>query len=373
MAACLFAIAFVSPVLTSCGSDDDDSGEQVDSPKQGVEADAKQREVNTSTDVPSGEDADENAAAIRESQKTALVMRALCQVDTVAETVVYTPKLGKAIKDATPTVYYTTAADAEEAEGIYQSVVSVLQEEGKSSAMPHEVTQGDIQLSYIAGGEDGQLGRIIVDCPRLKNVLSAVVILTPQAWPQNDIATPCNFLSIWYEVRTGRYYICVRELRGTPGVLLTFDGGWGEDQFYDSDWQDDFTVWTNCGLQDHFDALSGGMRNNPTKFKNSLDALEKAAGRSNKTWDLLDDMFTHDWERVFDCDYNWSKGRWWFGKNYYITVRYVKIKKSYCQKLSMYCEHTSWPNKARPSYYKTFNVNDVQDYKDTNKWRCIQR
>jgi len=84
-------------------------------------------------------------------------------------------------------------------------------------------------------------------------------------------------------------------------------------------------------------------------------------------------MFRLNRTIAFDCDYTWSKGRWWFKLNYYITVRYVRICKDYCLYLSMYCEHTKYPNKATPSYYKLFTQRDANDFKDTNKWRAIYR
>ena len=372
------AIALVSPLtLSSCGNDDDNdtpNEQKDDTPSSGEEA-VKGVAHNEAEQVPEGTDTEERSAFIRDSIKTALLMNALCEVDA-PETgeVTYTPRLGAVVNASTPTIYYSTAQSEEHAKSTYQSIVSVLREDGNgANELPNEITQGDITLTYTKGNADGELGRIIVDCPRLRNTLSAIVFLSEGAWPMNDVATPCNYLSIWQEVSTGRYYICVREAKGQTGVLMTFDGGWGEDPFNDTYWQKPFTTWTNCALQEHFGALQQGMVYNSTRFTNALKKLEDAAGRKNKTWDLLDDMFRLNRTIDFDCDYTWSKGRWWFKLNYYITVRYVRICKDYCLYLSMYCEHTKYPNKATPSYYKLFTQRDANDFKDTNKWRAIYR
>lgn len=371
------AIALVSSLtLSSCGNKDDivipDEENELN---DGMAQELKGAMNNEVEKMPEGRDAEERAAFIRDSIKTVLVMNALCEVDT-AETgeVTYTPRLGAAINESTPTIYYSTAQSEEHAKSIYQSIASVLQEEGLEYVeIPNEVIQGDIFLTYTKGNANGELGRIIVDCPRLRNTLSTIVFLSEAAWPTNDMASPCNYLSIWKEMSTGRYYICLREAKGQDGVLMTFDGGWDEEPFNDTYWQKPFTTWTNCALQEHFVALQQGVVNNPDRFANALKKLEESAGRSNKTWDLLDDMFRLNRPRVFDCDYAWARGRWWSELNYYITVRYVTICKDYCHFGSMYCEHTKSPEKARPSYYKLFSQKDANDFKDTSKWHAIYR
>ena len=99
--------------------------------------------------MPEGRDAEERAEFIRDSIKTVLVMNALCQVNT-AETgeVTYTPRLGAAINESTPSIYYSTAQSEEHAKSIYQSIASVLQEDSlEYEEIPNEVNQGDIVLT----------------------------------------------------------------------------------------------------------------------------------------------------------------------------------------------------------------------------------
>lgn len=340
----------LATALTACSSSDDDP-KKADQPEE-----------------------DANAAAIHEALEADMMLAGLCDIDSVpgSGTVTYTPRLGTAIYSATPTVVYTTANSADEARSVYEGIIAYVRTDSlDTTPFPTDVRRGDVHLTFTAGSASGEVARIAVDCPRVKDVLTTVVFLTDEAWPENDTASPFNFLSFWHQKSTDRYYLCVREAKGSPGLLLTWDGGWWEDSF-DSDWQGKFTLWADCPKQEVYVALGNAMRFNADKFQNMMDRISKASGvphTSGKTWDILNTLWNWGVNRCFDCDYSYSKGRWWLATNYYITVRRASIKNRTVNLWQTYCEHSEYPLKNRPSYSLTFG----QDYNRGNDWEPIFR
>ena len=93
---------------------------------------------------------DPNSLMIREELKTQMLMSAICDVDSVpgSGTATYTPRVGKVLYSATPTVYYTVADTPEEAEAYYYDIVSALQDSTGMASIGHAVMQGDIRLTF---------------------------------------------------------------------------------------------------------------------------------------------------------------------------------------------------------------------------------
>ena len=336
--------------LTACSSDDDDNK-------------TEQPEVDT------------NSAVIKEAQEANMMLAGLCDIDSVpgSGTVTYTPRVGKALYSATPTIVYTVANSPEEARGIYEGIIAFVRTDSlDTTPFPSDIKRGDVRLTFGAGSGDGETGRITVDCPRVNDVLTTVVFMTDAAWPENDTASPFNFLSVWHQKSSDRYYLCVREAKGAQGVLLTFDSGWWEDSF-DSDWQGKFTLYADCAKQDVFTALGNAMQYNSSKFQKMMDNIKYAnmPHTSGKTWDLLDDFWNYpSYARYFDCDYTYYKGRYWLATNYYITVRRATIQNRNASLWQTYCEHEYYPLKNLGSYAMYFNP----DYNNKNgDWEAIFR
>ena len=344
-----FLMMVMGLTLTACSKDDDDNSEQPE--------------------------VDLNSPIIHEELEANMMLAGLCDIDSVpgGGTVTYTPRLGKALYSATPTIYYTIANSAEEARNIYEGIVACIRTDSlDTTPYPSDVKRSDVHLTFGAGSGVGETGRIAVDCPRLKNVLTSVVFMTDEAWPENDTATPFNFLSLWHQKSTDRYYLCVRESKGSSGMMITWESGWWEDKF-DSDWQGVFTLYADCAKQEVYTALGNAMKFYPDKFQKMIDAMKKSnmPHTTGKTWDLLDDFWNYPSNtRYFDCDYSYSKGRWWFATNYYITVRRATVENRSVSLWQTYCEHDHYPLKNRGSYSFYFDNN----YNNKNgDWEAIYR
>ena len=345
-----FLLMLTALTLASCSKDDDDN--KSEQPEE-----------------------DLNSAIIKENLEANMMLAGLCDIDSVpgGGTVTYTPRLGKALYSATPTVYYTVANSPEEARGIYEGIIAFIRTDSlDTTAFPSDIKRGDVHLTFGAGSGEGETGRITVDCPRVNDKITNVVFLTDEAWPENDVSTPFNFLSLWHQKSTDRYYLCVREAKGSPGMVITWESGWWEDWF-DSDWQGKFSLWADCPKQEVYTALGNAMQYNSNKFQSMMNAMNKSSipHTSDKTWDMLNDFWNYSqYTRYFDCDYSYSKGRWWFATNYYITVRRATVKNRSVSLWQTYCEHQSYPLKKRGSYSFYFN----NDYNNKNgDWEAIHR
>lgn len=345
-----FLLMLTALTLASCSKDDDDN--KSEQPEE-----------------------DLNSAIIKENLEANMMLAGLCDIDSVpgGGTVTYTPRLGKALYSATPTVYYTVANSPEEARGIYEGIIAFIRTDSlDTTAFPSDIKRGDVHLTFGAGSGEGETGRITVDCPRVNDKITNVVFLTDEAWPENDVSTPFNFLSLWHQKSTDRYYLCVREAKGSPGMMITWESGWWEDWF-DSDWQGKFSLWADCPKQEVYTALGNAMQYNSNKFQSMMNAMNKSSipHTSDKTWDMLNDFWNYSqYTRYFDCDYSYSKGRWWFATNYYITVRRATVKNRSVSLWQTYCEHQSYPLKKRGSYSFYFN----NDYNNKNgDWEAIYR
>lgn len=325
------------------------------------------------------QEGDTNSEEMFRKLAVEMMTRSLCDIDSVGGTAKYTPTIGTPIVAATPTVLYAVANSVEEAEMRYQCIVSVLDTDTLSNdPMPHSVSEGDMHLTFTPGQEGGETGRISVECPRLKDVVSSVVFLSSDSWPQNDTPSPFNFLSVWYKKDLDRYYICLRDAKGgAAGIMLSLDPGtkgFELDNFHDSDWQDNFEMFVGCGLQEHFEILVNSMKWNENRWNAMFNKIAEKVPHRYQTYDMLDDIKNYpNVLRIFDCDYNWEKGRWWFAKNYYIDKRVVKIKNKAVERVTWHFEHESWPGRQRGSHYFKFYQSEKAKIDTDNNWVCILR
>ena len=319
---------------------------------------------------------DPNAAAIGEKLKAELLLSALCEVDSTSGRTVYTPHVGKALYSATPTVLYTVADTPTEAEATYQCIVSALQNESGSATVGHDVRQDDVHLTFTAGDGISESGRIVVDCPRLKDVMTALVFVPKAAWPENDVTSPIPFLSLVRHKGNGRIYLCVREPFGCDGILLTFDGGWVDDGF-DSSWQGKFTMYKDCAKQEVFNCLGIALKTREDAMASMMQAVCDRIDGHNQTRRTLGKIYYgretvldyankyNETPKVeFDCEYSYKKGRWWLRTNYYIDKKMATFTNRVYKGTTNHYEHKQKPTKTNPSSSIYFNMqlNVDQDY-----------
>lgn len=311
---------------------------------------------------------DLNSARIHEELKTQLLVDALCDADSVPGSGVatYTPRVGEALYSATPTVCYTVADTPEEAEAAYQDLVSVLRDES-GTPVAHEVRQGDVHLSFTPGTGGSETGRLIVDCPRLSNVLTALIFVPKAAWPEN-YSSPIPFMSLVRNKSNGRIYLCVREPYGCKGILLTFDGGWC-DEYFDSDWQGTFYMYMKCAKLEAFQCLGNAMRTRDDAVADMMQMVCDRIEWNNTTRKTLGALYYERKKMIFDSDYSYHKGRWWFATNYYIDKRMAKFDNRVYEAQTKSYEHKAKPSKNLPSASVYFDTRLNTD----GKWEFIYK
>ena len=346
--------------LTACSSDDDD---------------------NNGTQ-------EENAAEvarIQEQMQADLMMKALCEYDSTTAT--YTSRIGEAINAPTPTIYYAIANTVEQARSRYEDIVSFLRTETSESTktadpdvasepLPTDVTRGDIHVSFAASSADGEVARINVDCPRLANVLTAIVFIPETAWPENaDVVNPFNYLSCWREKSTGRIYICVQECKGGKGIMFTLDGGWEEDWFRQYDhWQGQFYLWKNTASYDAFRGLSDAWKYSRDKLNFMNNALQRSYPNTTTAkymrWFVTSDVDI--WNTDYDYEVSYDHHVWWAYNCWDVTIKrlcfYYGSHNIYTWSSSY--THKEVPSKRNPSH--SFDFDRGYDRKDS-QWEAVQR
>jgi len=239
---------------------------------------------------------EENAADVAkvlEQVQADAMYNQLCMPDTTKVPTTLVSRIGKVLYTVMPTIYYTIANSVEEARDRYESIVAVASNDSiVISPLPDDVKRGDVHVSFAASSAPGEVARITVDCPRLKDVVTSIVFMTDEAWPENDLASPFNFLSLWQYVPNGNYYLTVRDSKGGMGLMLTFDSGWtvhevlneggGKWNIYDNE---------NLACLDCFKSLSSCMLYYPDKFKAMLDNFAQKGGTNSKTYKVLKYLF----------------------------------------------------------------------------------
>ena len=356
-----FFMMLTALTLAACSSDDDDN--------------------NNGT----GDDDAVELARIQEQIQANLMMKALCEYDST--TASYKPSIGEAINAPTPTIYYAIANSVEQARSRYENIVSFLRTEitadstkvadpdETSDPLPTDVTRGDIHVSFAASSADGEVARINVDCPRLANVLTAIVFIPETAWPENDVVNPFNYLSCWREKTTGRIYICVQECKGGKGIMLTLDGGWEEDWFkaYDH-WQGQFYLWKSTASYDAFRGLSDAWKYSRDKLNYMNAALQRSYPNTTTAKYMRNFMgsYAYIWNTDFDYEVSYDHHLWWAYNCWDVTVKrlcfYYKSHGIYTWSSSY--THKEVPARENPSHSFDF---DRGYKKDNNVWEAIYK
>lgn len=321
------------------------------------------------SDIDDQEVEDVEATKIREKMKTEGIMKSLCEIIEHEDgSIEYQPRIGTAIYDVSPTVYYTTAESFEEVENRYYSLIGALNSSFDQQIRDKEITQGDIHLKF-ENGSSSEIARIKVDCPRLKDILTEIVFVPSNKWPENDRPSPFLFMSVWKQLSTGRIYVCVRKAQGGRGILLTFDGGWKEDWFKNYDhWQGQFYLWENTAQSDAFEALTCSWKYNTNKFNKMYEALQKEGG---STYNMINKVIKNKgWER-FDNSYSYDHHLWWAYNCYDVTVYRTVIDGNRNVKgESHFFTHKDTPWRGNPShaiyFYPDYEVKEAV-------WKCIYR
>ena len=343
----MYLLMLTALTLTACSSDDDDN--------------------NNGT----GEEDPAELAQIREKLDAELMMKALCEYDN--ETATYTPRIGEAINAPTPTIYYAIANSVDEARSKYESIVSVTRTDSlDTTPLSSDVTRGNVHLTFSPSTADGETARINVECPQLKDVLTAIVFIPEAAWPENDVATPYDFLSCWREKSTGNIYICTRNGYGGSGRMLTFDGGWSYDWFTEHDyWQGKFYQWENTADEDALRGLCDGMVNSPDKFQKMFDKLGQQAGGS-RTYSIVKSLYVDRGTLTFGLDYTWDTVLYRFYFYYHVKKNYFTIRRSdnAWWKWTHEYKQKSTPGTGEPSH--SFNFGRTEK-RDDSKWEVIYR
>ena len=150
-----------------------------------------------------------------DAAKTQALLEALCEIDPTTGAIGQ-PLFGRVLNSITPTITYAIANSIEEAEARYRGLLANI-DQGLTA---REIRQGDIHLTFTEGAEDGETGRIVVDCPRLSRTLTAIIFVTEARWPDNDLSAQINFMSVWRDKKTQRIYACVKPANPDTGILL---------------------------------------------------------------------------------------------------------------------------------------------------------
>lgn len=310
-------------------------------------------------------------AQIEEDQKTMGILQSLCDIKENEDgNIEYQPRIGKVLYEITPTVYYMPAESLEEAENTYYHLLAPLNDSEEQQTKGKDITQGDIHLTFEEGTSSA-IASIKVDCPRLKNVLTEIVFIPSNKWPENDYASPFLFLSVWKQTSTGHIYVCVRKALGSKGIMLTFDeAAYGKDYFKKyTHWQGEFYLYTKTAQPDAFEALTGAMNYNPTKFASMIASLQEYS--SSETYKTINKLYEKN-SATFDYSYTYGHHLWRAYNCYDVTIKRITVKydtKYSISTWSKYYTHKKTPVRTSPSHAFYFDptFNTKQD------WKCLYR
>lgn len=327
---------------------------------------------DSDTEYQQPEEDDQEVAQIVEKQKTQGILQSLCDIEEHEDgSVEYQPRIGKALYEITPTVYYAPAESLEEAENTYYHLLGPLNESEEQQTKDKDITQGDIHLTFEEGTAS-HIASIKVDCPRLKDILTEIVFIPSDKWPENDLASPFLFLSIWKQTSTGRIYVCVRKAQGCKGIMLTFDGGWGYDDFKKYDyWQGPFTLYTKTAQPDAFEALTGAMKYYPSKFATMFSNLEQH--KKSETYYIMNILYRQlnkDRSATFDNSYTYDHHLWYLHNCYDVRMYKTTIYHDYTYSTwSTFYTHEKTPRTASPSHAFYFEPS----FNTKKGWECLYR
>ena len=277
----------------------------------------------------------------------------------------YEPRRGKAIDSTTPTIYYVPVDSDDEPLQIYNSIVSICNTDTLNPKDPErDITILDSRIAFSDGDASaGEKGRISVDIPELRNVLTEIVFITREKWPYNDYSTPFNHLSVWYQESTKRYYICVRPSSGCKGIMLTFDGGWSKDTKNEKLHYLDgvsFSLYYNTAPKEAFDCLATSINDKPERCKKIVDKLKGNADNPFIRY-LLECTTEYKWEYKFDLSYSAKRklcsGYYcWRTHIYRVALKY-KDGKYVTESVDDYYKHSDRPWPSIPSWAFYFDSN----------------
>ncbi len=317
------------------------------------------------------EEDDFEVAQIKEEQKTMGILQGLCDiVEHEDGSIEYQPRIGKALYEITPTVYYAPVDSLEEAENTYYQLLSALNESEEQQTKDKDITQGDIHLTFNTG-TSSEIASIKIDCPRLKNVLTEIIFIPRNKWPENDFASPFLFLSIWRQTSTKHIYVCVRKAEGCKGIMLTFDGGWENDYFKKYDhWQGEFYLWLKTAQPDAFEALTGAMKFATSKFETMFSKLGQYNGKTYKMMNTLYRELNKNYSVTFDNSYTYGHHVWWAYNCYDVTMRKTTVYHDHTYNTwSIFYTHKQKPQKSTASHAFYF----TQDFNNKQGWECLYR
>ena len=307
-----------------------------------------------------------------ESMKTEGIVQELCLVMTQEDgTVKYEPTVGKALYDVAPTVYYQPVSSIEEAEQVFYRIISPLNTDsvGDKKVEQKEITQGDVHLKFEEGTSAKELARIIVDCPRLRDVLTEVVFMPQDLWPENDMSSPFNYLSVWKQKSTTNIYLCVRKSQGCHGILLTFDGGYVEDWFTKYDhWQGRFYVWQNTAKAEDIEALAYCLKHHNNILKNEVVPQLKTEGYA------VLKHFLWGESQTFDTKVSYHYWLWWAYHCYGVKIFRTRVASNgETYSYTDYYKHEESPSREIPTHAIYFTPDEYwerdvkESYRDKYK------
>ena len=294
---------------------------------------------------------DDNSAVIYEKLKTQSLIANLCKIETLeGGGMRYSSRWGKQLYQIMPSTYYIGVDSLAEAENTYFSIISVLQDDIDKPIKDYDIQQGDCQLSFKIGNQSDEIARIDIECPVLKDCLTSIVFIPLELWPENDAASPFKYLSLWRN-KDGHYYLCVREAKGDKGIMITFDGGYGEDSFKKYKyWQGEFSLYTNTASATAFECLCRALKYNRDQYNKMLQKLALQNEQKGKGAVFSTLYNTEEW-LTFDRYYTYDYGLWWAHYCYYVRVERTKFNKdANWIHFNDYYEHKKTPTKQRPSH-----------------------
>lgn len=293
----------------------------------------------------------------------------------------YEPRRGKAIDSTTPTIYYVPVDSDDEPLQIYNSIASVCNTDTLNPKDPErDITILDSRIAFTDGDTSaGEKGRISVDIPELKNVLTEIVFIPRERWPYNDYSTPFNHLSLWRHKIAKWYFICVRPSSGCKGIMLTFDGGWMEHMINEKLHYRNgvpFYLYYNTAPKEAFDCLVTSLNDKPDRSKKLLNKIKEKILSQNPNHSIkaLRDLIEH--ESIHMSEY---RGYWfdlsysanyklcgvyncWRTHIYRVAIKYINGK-YFTESIDSYYKHEETPYQDTPSWAFYFDSNmNTDDY-----------
>lgn len=143
-----------------------------------------------------------------------------------------------------------------------------------------------------------------------------------------------------------------------------------KDKFEEYDhWQGKFWLLKNPAKAEAYNHLIYIMKNFPRDYELMLARMDAAGGP--KIWSKL---FNSNAYIMFDSNYSYTHGLWWFYNCYYIdlnTIMIHKITQGDWEMIffSSHFEHDRVPNRALSS--KQFNFDS--NFTKSSEWECIYK